>query len=43
MNKKEIIRKEGKCKNCGIIAILDKGVCEKCWYELGYHKGGKKK
>jgi len=27
----------GKCKNCGKQALLDKGVCEECWYELGYH------
>ena len=29
-----------KCKNCGLKdCVLDKGVCEKCWYELGYDRG----
>jgi len=30
--------KYGTCKNCGKKnVVVDKGVCEECWYELGYH------
>ena len=33
-----IVEHVGTCKNCRKNDLLDKGVCEICWYELGYDK-----